>query len=344
MAVIGGSSVHHDVRKGTEVNFPTWLQRALPEAEVLNLGAPGLTSAGVLTLVEALRALPAGSLDLLVVYTGHNDFSDPLFRGRVGQPGAAEEAFRAVLQHSWAYQNLLGGTQALLSPTRADPMAPLFVRDTRAATWREPTLETLESNLRRVVARSPAPVVLSTLVRSFDAPPVGVVLRDTHPRCARTVRGLPRTGLSEPALYAARVAAQCGADQALESWYRAHAAAQEDDLQQAAEHFATMRRLDPLPLSAPAEAEGVVVHVAAETGCAVWRAGDALGPLPSGAFFDDLLHPSEAGARRLGEHLAPLVRRQLVAAGVLPGVAGPTGAPEDQTGAADQGPPRDRSR
>lgn len=340
VAVIGGSSVHHDVRQGAEVNFPTWLQRAQPAIEVLNLGAPGLTSEGVLSLVRDVRRLPADHLDLVVVYTGHNDFSEPLFRGGLGQPSRAMRRVHGFLGGSRLYRSLRAPTVALMARTRADPNALIFTRDGRASAWRQPALSRLEANLRSVVEESPAPVILSTLVRSFHAPPVGVLLPDGRPRCADTVRGLPRAELREPALYADRVNAQCGPGHALEEWYRAHAAVREGRTAAAQAHFAAMRRLDPLPLSAPPEADGVVERVAAETSAVVWRPQQALGVLPSGSHFDDLLHPSAAGARRLGDDLANLVVAQLDARGVRP----PTAVPEDQTTAEDLDPPRVRSR
>lgn len=306
VVVMGGSSVRHSHHKGPRVNFPTWLSEALPDVEVVNLGAPGMTTLGILGLVRELAQVDAQA-DLLVVYAGHNDFSEPIFQGTLGGSSLALLPVHTLLGKSWIAAGLRGTTTALVPPRRDDPGQITVTSDARALAWRQATLEDYEANLRAIVARSPAPVVLSTVARSFDHPPVGVLADADHPRCAQTVAGLPRMRMDDPAALARKVDAQCGPDQALAHWYRAQAAARAGDEAAAVEHFAELRRRDPLPLSAPPEAHTVVRRVVDDTDATLWDAAGALGPLPDGLLFDDLLHPSPRGAQRLGEDLAGVV-------------------------------------
>jgi hypothetical protein len=59
--------------------------------------------------------------------------------------------------------------------------------------------------------------------------------------------------------------------------------------------------LDPLPVRAPLAVDGVIREVG---GTRVVDLASVLGPLPEGALFTDILHPSEAGARRVAEVVA----------------------------------------
>jgi hypothetical protein len=69
--------------------------------------------------------------------------------------------------------------------------------------------------------------------------------------------------------------------------------------------------LDPLPLRAPMSADDIIREVAAQADAELVDLAAELGPLPDPGLFSDTIHFSEAGTRRLAEHLAPRIRRQL---------------------------------
>ncbi len=99
VAVIGGSSVHI----GSAVDdpeFPQLLRKKI-NADVMNLGAPGLDSADHVRQVEELLD---DEWTAIVMYAGHNDFGNAFFLQRyAGAQGAVNAWTRQVLERSATY-------------------------------------------------------------------------------------------------------------------------------------------------------------------------------------------------------------------------------------------------
>lgn len=170
--VLGGSSVHVGGGTRVEAEFPEVMADRL-QAEVLNLGAPGLDS---FDLVELLREATLVEPDVVVVYTGHNDFGNAYFQERFGgTSGAARAWTRRGLEHlqlyAWLRRSL--GPRDGVARGRADgAVGEVAEMD---ALRRERTLDYLEANLRQLVwmTRSAgARPVLVTPISNVFSPPI----------------------------------------------------------------------------------------------------------------------------------------------------------------------------
>lgn len=307
--VFGESSVRRGPGEGSENDFPVWLARGMPEVEVLNLGSPGQNSAGVAGLVAAAAPLEP---DLVVLYLGHNDFAQVVFHGDVRTPWLWQVPALSLLAQSHTY----AGLRAALLPDRG-PRTDLHANSQlvptadRTAIDRAPDiLSRYEEALRAAVRDSPAPVLISTLIRNADKPPTGVYTPDAA--CAAMVDRLMQTGMNaEPA----EVAAACG-DSSVGAWIEARQALQRGQPEVAAGRFAASLRLDALPLRAPMESDDIIRQIAADTEIPAGRAGlidlaPAFGPTPRNDFFIDILHPSVEGAQRVAATMIPPIRAAL---------------------------------
>lgn len=314
LVTLGGSSVRHSWAKDPEVDFPLWLQRALPGVEVVNLGTPGQTTLGILAMTPALARLQP---DLVLLYTGHNDFSEPVFQGRLGGSSLWMLPLHRLLGRSWLFSALRAPTVSLAPPRPESRRGVLVTEDARALGWADQTLAVFDRQLGAILDASPAPVAVSTLLRNADYPPTGMLAQPkdqpdgTGAACRQRVQSVPLSDPTQPDLAARQIDAACGPGSALAAWFRSLDSRQAGETALATEQFAESLRRDPLPLRAPFEVDAVIRRRAAEHGATLLDPAATLGPLPPGAWFDDTLHPNAEGARRLAEALAPQLRAAL---------------------------------
>lgn len=352
VAVLGGSSVRDPFKPTPGDDFPDHLQRRLPEVEVLNVGKAGMSMSGVAWLAGQLEALEP---DLVVLYEGHNDYAQTVFRGAIRGARPWLLPVQRILSASWIYA-WLAGTELGSDPTPAprkpgvpgalDPHRPplcdtvlaspsarrgvLVVQDDTALRVRDQVTARYRDDLRTAIRSSPAPVVVSTLLRNFDYPPQGVLAEDDG-ACTMALPCLTHEALGDwdaRATYSARV---CGEDAAVTLWLRAHALAEAGKTAEATETWRRSLAADPVPLRAPYEADVLVRQAAAEEGARLLDLEPIAGAMPPGRLFTDTLHPSTEGAALIAATLEPVVREALglpagaASAGVP--TASPTGAP-----------------
>ena len=298
LVVLGGSSVRRGPGPGTISDFPTRLAELLPDVEVLNLGSPGQSMGGVAKILGELGPVQA---DRVLLYEGHNDFAQVVFMGGVYAAPLWQLPFYALTGRSWIYLTV----KHLVLPVPPDTSGMtsasrlLITADRTALDARVQVLDLYAQALKDAVDQSPAPVIFSTMLRNFDAPPTGVLVAgDTGP-CSALLR--------QPELEQTAVETACGQG-SLSEWLAAQQAVREGRKDEALSHWRRSLALDPLPIRAPLEADDLIREV---QGAMVVDPATALGPLPRGQLFSDVLHPSADGALALAQVLAPAVRQSL---------------------------------
>jgi lysophospholipase L1-like esterase len=297
--VVGGSSVRD--WSPEPQNWPWWLDQQLPSVDVVNLGSPGLTATGVAALVEQLAPLTP---DLVVVYTGHNDTAQAVFSRDVEGSGGWRLMAWALIGQSWLAHRL----SPEASPNVAARASVVVTEDDLALTNQDAVDAEFETALRRLIEGSPAPVVLTTLMRNFDWGPQGVLTRD--PACRAHVQGVGPKAPLHPAADARTLLELCG-ETARGDWLEAHAALRAKDPDAALEHWYRSLAMDPYPLRAPARTDATIRRVAQQTGTPLVDLEATLGPFAQNASFKDTLHPSERGAEQIALAVAPAVKSAL---------------------------------
>lgn len=290
LAVLGGSSVHGgSPRVSLEEEFPARLGRLL-DVDVLNLGSPGLDSHDLVRLLVELEPV---DLDLLVVYSGHNDFGNTFFEERYGDVGSALFAhLHGVLSRLQLYSRLSLWMRPLTGSKRRSsgaekaphPNVPSMTDERRAL-----ALSGLAANLERIAwltGQRGLELVLVVPVSRLPALPApsecapGQCPRDHLQRARRIVSDDP----------AAAVAL----------------------LQDVRDH-------DPLSIRAPTAAQQVVRQLAATHAHVslvdpfVGLPSDHIFPVPDRRLFIDPVHLSHSGHREMSE----LIARELKASGRL---------------------------
>ena len=303
---LGGSSVResHDVSKVH--NFPAMLGLRIPEIEAVNFGATGLTVANVARLASELEAL---SPDLVVIYSGHNDFNNDVFLGKIGGVKLWMIPVYQWLAKSWAYAALNRGSVPSAHKQRGRG-GLIGTQDRTAFDVRSSVSSRLESDLRLAVRESPAPVLITTLLRNFSDRPAGVVLDDA-PDCENTLPHLGVDGSSARGKW--ELAQRDCPGTSIAHWWAAQAYAAAGQRTQAVESWYASLSSDPVPLRAPPDADRVIRKVAAETGATLVDLEQQLGPMASSRYFVDTLHLSSAGAEAVATALLPHIETALSA-------------------------------
>ena len=329
VVVLGGSSVRDPFKADPNDNFPEHLGRLMPRVEVVNLGKAGQSMAGVAWTASQLDSLKP---DLVVIYEGHNDYAQTLFSGRIsGTPLWTVPVLR-ILQNSWIFQKLTQETRGVVvgpkrpQPVQHDPSLPpppalcqqlppsarrgvVMVEDDIALRVRDEVRERFRADLTTAIRQSPAPVIVSTLLRNPEYPPGGVVGKDNS-ACGVALGCMGSehvTDHAELATYAEKV---CG-ENSISLWLRSRARAEAGDQPGAIAAWRRSMELDAVPLRAPYVADEVVREVAGKTGATLLDLEAALGPLPAASLFTDTLHPSTEGAEAIAQALLPVVQGKL---------------------------------
>lgn len=302
VVILGGSSM----RQPRERNVPIMLGRQMPDIEVINFAVSGMSVANIARISSQLEALRP---DLLVISAGHNEYSGDAFRGAIQGSRLSAIPLYALIQKSWIHGWL---ARAPRGAGRHQPRREHIVwTEDRTALDLRPDLDArYRSDLSLAITHAPAPVLITTLLRNPDFPPTGLYAPG---RADCQTRGPDLVQSGGPWAHRAREATSLCGETALTWWLRSRAARQSGDLQTALSAFAQSTELDPIPLRAPVQADGIVRDVAAAHGATVVDLAGAFGPFPPANYFTDAVHFSNPGTEAVAKVLGPHIRRALEA-------------------------------
>lgn len=301
---LGGSSVREPHISGGKVNFPAMIAQAMPDIEVLNFGVPGMQAASIAVLANQLQAI---SPDLVVIYSGHNDYNNDVFLGKVGGVKLWMIPVYRWLSKSWAYAALTRGQRPTAQQQRTRG-GLIGTHDTLAFEIRESVDERLESDLSLAIEKSPAPVIIATLLRNSGDRPAGVIVTD-RPECEAALQHLGPDGSSPRGK--AELAHRVCPNTSIAHWWQAQADKAEGRPAEAAKQWYASLAADPVPLRAPASADTVIREVAQATGATLVDLEQTLGPMADRRYFVDTLHLSPDGARAVAGVMTPVIQSAL---------------------------------
>ncbi len=274
VAFVGASTVQgfpHPRRLAAASFLQAMLADAWPEreVEVVNLGITSIASFAVAQVVEDALALAP---DLVVVYTGHNEFYGLYGAGRYQRL----QYFLRQLHLTHLVDGLLGGLGARDEPTDLIKMAAARGEVPLHGAARKTAEQNLRDNLRRVsrlCQRAQVPLVLCTIVAN-DAglAPVGSTTGDEawKAQVAQAARLLTRgyVGLddAEDALRQLAPAAALSREHAWLWYLQGRALERLGRDAQAQRAFRKARDLDTMPWRAPTAHNAVIRAVAKEYG------------------------------------------------------------------------------
>ncbi|MDG1482832.1 MAG: SGNH/GDSL hydrolase family protein [Myxococcota bacterium] len=287
-AVLGGSSVH--IGRGqieTPDEFAGLLAKRLG-VPFANLGAPGLDSFDLASIMAELSAV---DLDLLIVYTGHNDLGNLMFQQRYGDlVGEFSAAVLPIVERTQLFSQL---RRALGPPAgTAHPEKPHIIRRDRSlrptAAQRSTAARFFTTNLARIVwtaQRRGLPLILVVPASNLLAPPARDPCQAEKP-CAKTL------------------------------WQHGVHLNQQGELEEGLAMLQQVRDIDPVTIRASSAIEAAIRSFANEPGVTVIDAAADLprmdGQLvPHSQLFEDAIHFSPAGHAAMADLLEPAARELL---------------------------------
>ncbi len=301
VVVLGGSTVRMGVPTPRDGNFPSWVAELAPDLQVVNLGIPGYSTAGVWRLITEIGPFKP---DAIVVMTGHNDYNESVFDGSIRAVTLWTLPLEQVLSHSWIHQWL-----SPLSRLRSQSPDPgvLAISDDFAIRNVDKVDARFRTELTEVAESTAVPMVLTTLFRSFDHPPTGVYVHSA-PQCAAN---LPPRGALPPhfnTFALAGVASRLCPGTSIEAFYRAHSTT---DPAARAALWAGALRLDAAPVRAPLSADAIIRDVGQSHHLVVVDLAALDGGYQRGAWFVDPVHTSPTGAQQIAMAVVPGIREAL---------------------------------
>lgn len=305
VVVLGGSSVREtwDLGPNRKKNFTDLLAARHPELEFVNFGVAGLGAGSVARLSSELSAL---SPSAVVLYSGHNDYNGDVFNGTITGVSLWAAPVYRLLAQSWLHAEFFRKRTAM---PRKDPGAFINAVETDVALQIRPMVDArFREDLALAIAESPAPVVVSTLLRNPSWPPSGHVVSG-QPACARALQDLRRR-MGDPKGALREVEPACG-EGAVTEWLRFRVAQQDRDEEGAKRHWQRSLDLDALPMRAPATADTIIREVAAEEGARLVDLAEEHGHRAPRRWFTDTLHLSEEGAKVIADGIEPALMAAL---------------------------------
>lgn len=341
IACVGGSTTYgrpYDDRTSFSGWLRTYLEQTAPgRCEVINAGGVSYASYRVAAVVDELLER---DVDVLVVYTGHNEFLEertyagmrdvPAWLLATGERLSALRTFTALrdLFAPAPPVDELSGEVA----TRLDVVGPEdYERD---ETWRASVLEHLRTNLERIAARADAAdvdlvfVVPASQLRDcapFHSEPDAALDADALARAAQlrdVAAALPATAHVDARVDAWRAAVDADPRFAHASYELGEALWDAGEHRAAREAFVRARDEDVCPLRAPSEVAPMVRDVAARHDAVLidferWTASHAEHGVPGRDLFLDHVHPTI----EMHHDIAAQALIMMITEGVLPATA-----------------------
>ncbi|MBX6312373.1 MAG: tetratricopeptide repeat protein, partial [Isosphaeraceae bacterium] len=342
---LGGSTVQGRPY-AVETSFTTWLALSLKAADlardwqVVNCGGISYASYRLVPILEeVLRYQP----DLIILYTGHNEFlEDRTYSHFKRLPGAVRWAVGAA-SDSRTFRVLRSGAERLgwvgrpsrqinqdRPILRAEVDALLdyrgglewYHRDDR---WRQGVIDHYELNLRRMIAlcrRAGVPVMLANPVVNLETPPFksehrpGLTSEELARFNALWEAARARYSKSLPAAVALLRQALAIDDQHAGLWYTFGRCAQElGQLDEARDALERARDLDICPLRTLGPMNRIVLNVARDTGTPLVDivrlfADRSEGGITGDDWLVDHVHPSIPGHQLIAEAMYRVMVRQ----------------------------------
>ncbi|MCP4804478.1 MAG: SGNH/GDSL hydrolase family protein [Proteobacteria bacterium] len=299
--MFGGSSVHGGGadRLSLQQEAPGVLGRLL-RVDVQNLGAPGLDSGHLVSVIEDALVLEP---DVVVIYTGHNDLGNAVFFHRYGDSRSVwTYKARSVLGRLAMFQVL----DTTLAPREfAVPTPELQGKWTVDADQRLRIRDGFESRLRRMIRSSRAAgaeVVVATVASNAWEPSLDWTCPETLERLGLRAHGhsVDWSGVDPKAVAAEYEDSDCP-DVAWLHGLKNNALDALDDA----------RDRDPLPLRADRETVELIRTVAAEEGAHLADVAAGLRAKGQGIepreLYADSVHYAIPGHEAVAEILAPVV-------------------------------------
>jgi lysophospholipase L1-like esterase len=301
---LGGSSVRETHDPNATTNFPLEVGRQLQNIEVLNFGVPGLSTANVAVLASQLAPIRP---DLVVIYSGHNEYSSDVFHGAIQGTRLWMLPVYQLLAKSWVHGALARRPRG--TPRHERPQGLVIATsDDLAYRVRGAVEARFRSDLTLAIQQSPAPVLVTTLLSNPSIPPTGV-LTSGQPECAHHLGKLQERH-GDAQAKARRSEAVCG-EASITYWWRSQALRSHGKTREAVAAWYRSLELDAVPLRAPPSGNNIIRTVAAQAGASLADLEQTLGPLPEDRMFIDTLHLSATGAERVAGALVPAITAAL---------------------------------
>ncbi len=340
----GGSTVQgypHPKRLSAPSYLQEMLQDLYPERqiEVFNVGITAASSFAVARAVE--DGVEELAVDLVVVYTGHNEFYGVYGAASLAQGGQSlwsKQVHYALMQ--WRMTGLVGGLLGAFAAKQTGPPAALIevMSRTGAVPSTDPrraqAAANLEGNLRDIAVfcrEKGIPLVLCTLTsneRGFAPARVEPPVEDgQRKRYADLLASGERQHPSETAVVALRQAQDIWADDAYLHFLLGYHLENMGAGDAARAAFVQARDLDPRPWRAPVAANLAVRRVAREEGALLAEVESRF-----------LAHSPEAGVgwELVADHLHPTAAGQVLFARSIIAALEKAPSPWDIASEADQ--------
>ena len=304
------------------------LQDAWPDraVEVINLGTTAVASFPVLEIMtEALAYQP----DLIVIYTGHNEFFGTYGTASIGRAGSRPWMLRATRWvHSLA---LVQVVEKLLPAPRRESNRTLMetmIGKSYVAPddWsRQAAARNLHANIAAMLERCRArgvPVLVCTQpTNERDLAPVGTDKTDSldatrQREFARLLEEGMNASRKNPTQAAAVLQQALGLlpQHARAHYYLAQACLAVGESEKARDHFIRARDLDPLPWRCTSQSQEAILRAAKESGvpvCDVEKAFHDGSPdgLIGWELMDDHVHPTLRGQALIAEAIVASLQK-----------------------------------
>ncbi len=340
---LGGSTVHGRPF-AIETSFATWLELSLQAAEpartwdIVNCGGVSYASYRLVPILEGVLQYEP---DLIILYTGHNEFLEDRTYGHIKRVPEAVAAPSNLLMQTRTFTLLREGYMRLLAqPQRGPDGLPILLTEVdamldyrdgldnyrRDEKWRLDTIDHFRFNLRRMVrltSEAGVPLLIVNPVSQLrDCPPFksqhrGDLTAKELQHWEMLVEQAEKRYTTDPRRC---VSLLCEALETDDQHAGLHylLASGYDELKmtdQACEHYVLAKEMDVCPLRMLEPMHDALIEIAQEAGVPLVDARRSIESLsrdhiPDDQYLVDHVHPSIEGHKRIAQWLMDELTRQ----------------------------------